>query len=76
MLTIEFKGIVKCDDENGFYAESQNENIMDAESLDGLDQILSNFGYSPTAIDEEIEIIIKTNRKDVRTINEQITQGY
>jgi len=74
MLTIKFKGIIKYEDEQ-FFAEDQNENIIDDDALDGLDQILFNFGYSPTSIGEEVEITIKSNRDDTRTINERITSS-
>jgi len=73
MLTIKFKGIINNEENGeGWYAEDQKENIMDADALDGLDQILFNFGYSPTSIGEEIEITIKSNREDSRTMNERI----
>ena len=74
MLTIKFKGIIKYEDDQ-FFAEDQNENIIDDDALDGLDQILFNFGYSPTSIGEEVEITIKSNRDDTRTINERITSS-
>jgi len=66
MITAEFKGIVKLDKTtiNEWYAEDKNGNKIDANFLTEVDQFLEWFDYDPTEEGEEIEIIIKVNRKD------------
>ena len=59
MLTIGFKGIVKCDESAEWYAEDKEGKIIDEDFLSGIDNYLESLGYDITHEGEEIEVIIK-----------------
>jgi len=64
MLTVNFKGVVKNDENAYWYAEDEEGKIIDADFLSGIDNYLESLGYDVIHENEEIEIIIKVNRED------------
>jgi hypothetical protein len=65
MITVGFKGIIKLNrDIPEWYAQDKNGEVIDSDFLDVVDRFLEGFNYDVTKENEEIEIIIKVNRKD------------
>lgn len=63
MITVEFNGIIKMDEDSGdWYAEDKEGKILNADFLTGIDNYLESLGHDFTCNNEEIEITIKINR--------------
>lgn len=67
MVKVSFKGVVSSGNEDiaGWHAEDEDGNIINVDFLDIIDRFLEASDYEPTAKGEEVEIIIKVNRKEV-----------
>jgi len=63
MLTIDFKGIVKNDENAYWYAEDKNGKIIDEDFLSGIDNYLESLGIDILHENESIEIIIKLSER-------------
>jgi len=59
MLTVNFKGIVKNDENAYWYAEDEEGKVIDADFLSGIDNYLESLGYDVIHENEKVEIIIK-----------------
>jgi len=66
MLTVEFKGIVKNDENANWYAEDKEGKIIDADFLIGIDSYLESLGIDIIHKNEKIEIIIKLKDREGR----------
>jgi len=60
MISVDFKGVVKCDktEDDEWYAEDKNGTVIDSNFLMVVDRFLDGWDYDPTE-----EITIKVNRK-------------
>jgi len=63
MLTIDFKGIVKCDEFANWYAEDNDGKMIDADFLTGIDNYLESLGIDVLHENESIEIVIKLSER-------------
>ena len=59
-----FKGVVKCDENANWYAEGEDNKVIDADFLTGIDNYLESLGVDVIHENEEIEVIIKL--KDIK----------
>jgi len=63
MLIIDFKGVVKNDENANWYAEDKEGKIIDADFLTGIDNYLESLGIDIVHENEKIEIVIKLSER-------------